>query len=235
VGNPEENMLSFQAEQRAKNTARGIANEKVNRLDVTFYVLNENCKELLAIIEYCEEKSVGIHAELIPALREIGRRLHNYVAAVKTYVDHSRRVVEDVYEGQPFLIEYTDQVAQRFTNDGLIRFVHDLRNYTLHRDLPMSIMQISFDGPTQTMETQVMIDIEALSVWDKWTSKSREYMAGIGEKASLRGILTRYMTSVEDFRDWFKKRRKELFAEESSETERRRQEIREMIDEGSDG
>src|SRR5687768_1473513 len=61
------------------------------------------------------------------------RQFHNYLASAKTLVDHTRRLVEDVYKNTEFLEEYEVKKREQFAGKPLINFVQKLRNYTLHR------------------------------------------------------------------------------------------------------
>ena len=64
---------------------------------------------------------------------EIARRLLNFVAAAKALVDNTRNFMSANYSGTDFRKEYQAHVDQELAPDPLVQFIHNLRNYMLHK------------------------------------------------------------------------------------------------------
>lgn len=76
--------------------------------------------------------------------KEIARLLHNYVAAVKSLVEHTRNAIREKYANTRFFAEYQDRITRDFANDPLIQFVQDLRNYMLRKNLHAASLTLEF-------------------------------------------------------------------------------------------
>ena len=112
-----------------------------------------NQRELMEMIEAIDSNAndlailmagnVRHHEERKGLFTELIRRLHNYLASVVTFVDHTRNLMRS-YEGSHTHSEYEQRVAA-VTAHGLARFVTKLRSYLLHYRLPQVGVQVSFD------------------------------------------------------------------------------------------
>jgi len=88
---------------------------------------------------------------LVKFNREVTRLLHNFVAAAKSLVEHTRNHMRAKYAGTDFKKEYQARIDQNFTRDPLVQFVEDLRNYMLHKSLAAaSLILISDQGKLAT-------------------------------------------------------------------------------------
>jgi len=110
-----------------------------------------NFKELKKACEIVENPEIGLKLMSqsmrgslgVQAHMEINRLFHNFLAAAKTLVDHTRVFVEDHYSGTPLKQAYEQKVQAELANDPLTKFVQDFRNYMLHKGLPNSSMSLS--------------------------------------------------------------------------------------------
>lgn len=236
VGEKSENVRLMEGIEQLNNTPGSRVIEQINRLDVSFYTFNLNHNDMMEAIELLERDDVGKamlkvaaahdnYTKLRPALKEIVRRLHNFVAAAKTLVEHTRIIAREMFKGHEFMGEYEKAIADTFTNNGLIQFVQGLRNYILHRDLPMSVIQFTFDVETGKVQNRVMMDLDSLRSWDGWKPAATEYMAATGKDASLGEIISLYTSTVVGFHNWFSEKQRKLHADELAETEKLRLEL----------
>ncbi|MCE1169661.1 MAG: hypothetical protein LWX70_16400 [Sphingobacteriia bacterium] len=142
------------------------------------------------------------------AHRELSRLLHNFVAASKTLVDHTRVFIKEKYENTCISSEYQNQINQTFVNSPVSKFVHDLRNYMLHKGLPNSHMYIEFtQDPTKPengdeLKSGFRLDTKSLLKWENWHQLAKEYIKDAGEYIDLNEVITDYCALVERFYLW---------------------------------
>jgi hypothetical protein len=160
---------------------------------------------------------------------EVTVRLHNFVASVMTLVEHTRILVRSRWSGSEFFEEY-DQRIERFRTSPVARLVQDMRDYTLHRKLPVTGAQISSTGPPM-----VFLDVPQLIVWKGWTKEAQEYLRQAGDAVPLRPLIDEYEQLAEDLYTWMERRIREIHAEdweELQELEERLAELEELDRQG---
>ncbi len=200
-----------------------------NSLDV----FRGNHAELKRFLVHVVSPSVAVHMwaeqhryRLDYAQREAARLLHNYVAAAFSLVDSTRAFVEKHYFDTKLLDEYEGRVKRDFAEAPLHRFLQQLRNYTMHNQLPPMKAINSFkkrdDGGTD-FDNSFWLDAEKLWERGDWTGKAREYLESMGEKAKLEDIVDAYEPVVTGFHGWLTDRIRqehEVAIEETLELER---------------
>jgi len=133
--------------------------------------------------------------------------LHNYVAAVKSLVDH-QRIVSETYLAGENRDRYQDEVKRRFINSPGSQFVQQLRDYLLHVRLPVTAGSFSFargtDGPEHgSVAHSITLDVPSMMKWKKWNLRSREYFKRSGDNLDLHEALAIYYADADDFHNWF--------------------------------
>lgn len=118
----------------------------------------ENLKNALELMDQNNRKATERY------LNEISRLLHNFLASAKTLIDHTRIFIDKNYKETKIFQLYTEKVKIAFKNDGLSKFIQDLRNFILHRGLPYTGLSLTPD-----LETTVFLDRDLMLDWDKWT------------------------------------------------------------------
>ncbi len=133
--------------------------------------------------------------------REINRRFHNFLAASKTLIDHTRVFMADHYANTDLLSQYQERIKHDLAEDELCRFVQDLRNYALHYELPISIMNFKYtrdEGAT----TGVYIVTHELQQWSGWSAPSMNFLAQQREEIFPLKIVNDYSAKIEAFHQW---------------------------------
>lgn len=80
-----------------------------------------------------------------------------------------------------------------------IPFMQDLRNYTLHRTLPLLAHRLSMtkvNTPEQRMESEVELSVGALVQWEGWSAASKGFLASKGDAIALRPVVRRHRELV---------------------------------------
>lgn len=158
------------------------------------------------------------------AHREIARHLHNFLAAAKTLVDHTRALVAEHYDGTPLQAAYQDRLNTGPGREPVVAFVHDLRNYMLHKGPPGTSMFVRFDrddpGTDATIKTGIQLELTSLATWPKLTARARQFIADRGDKLDFRQFVDDYLTHVRALHAWLDRELETLHREDLIETAR---------------
>lgn len=192
--------------------------EYLNRRKLRAFTVNifhGNFSELMKACELVENPEVGLklmseeHRETLgtQAHMEVMRLFHNFLAAAKSLIDHTRVFVDDHYRDTPLMQAYQQKIQADFADDPLMRFIQDLRNYMLHRALPGGSMSLSVsrnpDTNAHDMKSTVGIDKKAIETWGKWTKPSLAFLAAADDEIQISQISRAYGERVEEFAKWF--------------------------------
>ncbi len=125
------------------------------------------------------------------------RYFHNFLAAVKTVVEHTRNMMRSDLIAEEHRLEYIEEVKNRFS-DNMSKFIEDFRNYTLHFGLPKISHVCSI--PEETW--QVSLNLNELHDWDGWTSRSKEFMREHLEQIRLSWLVAAYQKKAMEMHEW---------------------------------
>ena len=167
--------------------------KRIEHLGISANIFEANYHELMSKIEYFKSDdamSLWDYRNSIQMdnyLKEITRLLHNFVASALTLVEHTQIIARELYGTQPFWEEYRCEVAQKLSTNPNVQFVHNLRNYILHYDLP-----VTFASLTPECEQLVKIKIHTLREWSGWRGLSRQYLDSLGDEEKIEDIVAAY-------------------------------------------
>ena len=176
-------------------------------------ILEANFRELKAIPDQFDTDRTLIHAASYPARRalllEFVRRLHNYLAAAKTLVDHTRAFRSRHVSDAAFDAECDDRVKQ-LLDDPVIKFLQDLRNPVLHSCLPRVELTITDTAPDDQLRTQLTLSVKELLTMHDWSVAARRYIEEAQEGyyvdnkyVDLGAVAVRYQQTIATFYNWF--------------------------------
>lgn len=208
---PEGHREQVQAEMRAH--PGGKAHLRWKGLMRTLDVHERNGREMNALlarvanspelgIEMFQNTAPPIVREQIEA--EVDQRLHNYVASAATLVDHTRRMLTK-YEDTRFYEAYE---ARRSTisHSPVARFIKDLRNYLLHRELPFVGNTVTIgrtsEGTFEDARAEMELLCSSLLSWDGWTAPARDFIRASGDTIKLRDVLTQHIALIRELYKW---------------------------------
>ena len=199
----------------AIHSSRGM--EHINRSRQRSFSLNifrMNSQELIEITRRVNDPDEGLRLMYLhnreageQTHREFARRVHNFVAASLTLVDHTRNFMREHYSGAPVLERYQARIGAELAPDPLVRFVQDLRNFMLHKGLPNSEMFLNFESNPYlseggVMETGIRIRSAPLLEWDKWSPPARRFIEGAGEFVDILNVAEVYTDKIGAFHNW---------------------------------
>lgn len=139
--------------------------------------------------------------------REVTRRVHNFVAASLTLVEHTRIFMREHYSGTPIFAWYQAKIDVEFVNEPLVKFVQDLRNFMLHKGLPESEMFLNFQSNPDlpngggVLATGIRIKSDKLSAWGGWSAPARTYIETSGQFIDIRNFAEGYTDKITSFHD----------------------------------
>jgi hypothetical protein len=175
-------------------------------LNAVFY---RNLGELVRLLVYATDLTVGI--ELATGSNperqrefnaQLTQRLHNYVAASSSLVDHSRHLMR----GRPdAIVSQVEAQKSTLLEHPEIAFIKDLRNYTLHRSLPPVLHRAAMTGlntPAPGSESEVTMSAEDLLGWDRWGSAAKAFLRGQTGDLALRPVIETHGYEMYKFNDW---------------------------------
>ncbi len=166
-----ENKSGVDAYQYFQKIQNCSGRKFINKLHSRSFSLNTfqiNSLELLEATKKIRDPDLGLplmsegnREAGVQAHREINRYIHNFVASAKTLVDHTRVFMEEEYSGQSVMAEYLSKVKGALANEPVVKFVHDLRNYMLHKGLPNSQMFIELKKSVipQMLDFSVLVEL----------------------------------------------------------------------------
>jgi hypothetical protein len=132
---------------------------------------------------------------------EIARLLLNFVAAAKALVDNTRNFMDD-YSDTDFRKEYQARIDQEFVPDPLVQFIHDLRNYMLHKSFfAASLIKIESQG--LVYKSYVALTPDRLREWDKWNATARRYLDTLDGQPDLQEVINLYRNKVMQTWQWY--------------------------------
>jgi hypothetical protein len=195
-------------------TARRIA-----QFDFSIELFEQNYAELEAFLQYLEAPFIVINLAPLNerwrqhiAMREVTYRLHNYVAAAQSLIDHARVLYIELYQPQGLFPDYPDEVVRRFAANPLAQFVRKLRNMAQHYRLPNIRLNTSVvPGPLSTgVRGQWLLTVADLSQWSGWNPPAKEYLTAAGETLDIHRVVTDYHGQIMEFYKWFKSRQSQI-------------------------
>lgn len=203
------------------NTQQEILDSKgmqyINRMhsrSFSINIFNINTIELLELISHINDPNEGVNILMQDNRqgsdqlhREINRKIHNFVASAMTLVEHTRNFMREFYSETNILKDFENQIKSELSQDTLIKFIQDLRNYMVHNGLPPTQMFMEFknhmDGSGAGITTTgVRIRTDKLLEWSRWTNSAKEYLQSIGEFIDIYTMTTEYHSKILEFHDW---------------------------------
>src|SRR5437870_888912 len=113
--------------------------EDFKGLDLSLYVFHTNFKELYALItgittnpQAAQLYTVENQEKLYLVGYDIVRRIHNFVASVKSLVDHTRNTHRKLYKDTDLFPDYQERINTDFAHNPQSQFIQELREYAQH-------------------------------------------------------------------------------------------------------
>jgi hypothetical protein len=205
-----------------------------------FYIFNRNYNEFQrllmiygtpqAILQFFDDEK---RDEFHIINNELNRCFHNYVASSQTLAEHTRIIIRESYKNSEFMNEYQERVDYSFKCNPVSVFIKDLRNFTLHYSLPITLPQVEFSQDLktkrQTASSKAVLQKDSLLHDYKWDSISRHYLDGFSEEIDLMGVINQHHEIFLSFYEWLFNRLKEIHAPELNWLENETAELHRLV------
>ncbi|OXR46705.1 hypothetical protein B7C42_01681 [Nocardia cerradoensis] len=212
--------MSVEQERREALLSQLPGKEHYDRFDGlnrASQVFSGNGQELSGLLRHFI--GTDLHVERLPDGYdvEVMRRFHNYVASVATLRDVQRathrklwpdRVSPDDSQNQKTVWEveiYSPKAEEVFGSDS-IKFLFDLRNFTVHYSIPPLTLGTTIrweGGGPVVQENKVELKRAELLKYRKWGSAAKRYLKSHEGDIDFLSILEEYSTAAREFYEWF--------------------------------
>jgi hypothetical protein len=146
-------------------------------LQTSHYILLNNVRELLAIPErFASDRSLLAYenrAGRETLLLEFVRRLHNYLAAVKTLVDHTR-TFRSRHVCSPSFDSECERRLQQLRDTPVVKFLQEFRNPVLHSQLPR--VALTTTDQNGQLRRQLTLSVAETLAMHTWSVSARQYI-----------------------------------------------------------
>lgn len=149
---------------------------------------------------------------------EFARLLHNFLASARMLVDVTRRWVRQQFGESEFLDTYQEEISRRFQKNVQAQFLEDLRNFALHRSLPLSMPELRMQKVSETRlksSLGIVLLKDHLLEWDRWSELARiQIDMALGGEVDILSVCKQYFSNVTEFTQWLFWQVRELFDDE---------------------
>ena len=197
--------------------------DRIEHFGLSVQVFHINVGELVGLIDQREHPTNALPLRSRERSFERYRfslmliaKLHNFVSAAKSLVDHAHRF-RDQLESAVFKKRYNRMAAECFRESPLVGFINDLRQYAIHCEvLPMSVYEEW--SPSPRFEVCLPRDYLA-SKKDRWHAPAKRYLETAPERIALRPVVVEYVKQIDRFYDEVKALLREEHADDLREVE----------------
>lgn len=237
--------LSFaELVERLEHHPGKTVNTHRRSITVSFYIFHQNYQELVKLLDaLAKPETIHLRAteqrenhEIV--MREVARRLHNFLCAAESLGSHARRIIKIMYNGMPFEKEYLNRVQETF-HTPFAGFVQDMRDFMVHRAvLPFSDrIYVKLDnGKVVNRYLGICLTRSSLLKWERWQASSRKYLEGLdNDEIDLLEVVSRYASTVRSFYRWLDQKQRQIHGNELEEFRKFQDEIRRRLREQEGG
>jgi hypothetical protein len=197
----------------------------LEKLSLYFYVFKKNYIELVRLLRGAQSpesfEKIWVQDkqnEMTAVLMEISRLLQNFIASAPALVHHTRKSIRNWYANDSFLGEYQSKVDDLFADDPIAAFIEDLRNYTLHYVLPVTVATYKqYEDPDtgnhKSSQAIIVHASELLQSGWKW-KKGADFLSRTEEEIVIEAIADHYYDKSEELYNWIQQSLREKHAEE---------------------
>lgn len=128
--------------------------------------------------------------------------LTNFLSSMNMLIDHARRFVSAYPNKCKFVIDYNKKIDEYFKGSTQHIFLKNLRNYCLHRALPLAEFEWSFSGTSLFENNIIKLNLDKLLEFEGFNESTRQYLVEMGD-IIIEDIIEEYMETITNFYKWF--------------------------------
>jgi len=172
---------------------------EIERLKDSEEIYEGNCYELINALSSNWTKNEGLK-----------RKLHNFLAANSTIIDHTRRLVNSYPQVKNIISE---RIKKDFEESPLNNFIKDLRNYFSHYSLPLMTGEIKLKNYNLVV-TQPILFKEELLKWAGWNKYSKSFILNSESDLIVRNIIVEHYNRMAELYTYLRQSLIEVYNEE---------------------
>lgn len=173
---------------------------EIEKFKETEYIYEQNCHELIGALSYSNKNG-----------KDLKRKLHNYLTANSTIIDHTRKLLKNCPELSE---EIGIKIKKEFESLPISNFIKNLRNYITHHSLPLTLRPIRLEKDDFVIGS-VVFDRNTLLKWSGWNKQSKMFLIKSESDLIVRDIISEHYNKMADFYSWIEnimnKEYKEVF------------------------
>lgn len=172
-------------------------------LNNSYYMVQKNYQEFMMYLKKYESDislmGMGNDANRHLAMMETLRTLHNYLASVLSFIDHTRNFIKnECQELNKSMLSQINSLSQ----NGCVKFTREFRNYVQHKNLPNPSMKLTYTREPNSLEQKIYLNKKELLEWDKWSSGSKKYIESWGDELTLNKLFEEYQKLNSEHYKW---------------------------------
>lgn len=179
--------------------------QKLRGLNHTKIIFNRNYFWLVQLEKYLagnmEIIELRNHDKLDDFQIEFARHLHNYLASVKSLIDHTRVLKKKLSLDEKFEEKYKEQQKTLLGTDT-ITFIQQLREYVQHYELLPTGVEVLINDNDKEKIT-LILTTSSLKEFSNWKAASLRVLQTCSKNVDIFILLKEYQISVEKFYKWF--------------------------------
>ena len=190
------------------NSKGFIAHINYEMLRTSFQIFSVNFSELRNFINTMNNpevilKTMGIENQ--DKFDYVGlflqQKFSNYLNSALMLIDHSRNFIKGYDINCTLKKNYNKKVSVEFVENGLHRFIQDMRVYMFHYKLPIATSTVKFTK--ENITHTISLSKSSLLGWDNWKNESKEWLEKQEKDIVMINFTAEYFNKVQSFYDWF--------------------------------
>lgn len=206
--------------------------QELTALNTSIYILDKNYQELDSFLVDLLEKPKWDYLFLVEnrhilhrVSEDIVRRLHNFVAAVLSLRDHTRRLYSKYYEEGGLIPDYERVAREAFADNPKAQFVQKLREYCQHYVSPLLSFQSAWNSGQKRPVRSAVLRKEELVRFKGWNAAAKQYLQDSTDSIDFLVAVRNYHSQVLEFYTWFQTHQERVHMDELSEFKKKEGEL----------
>lgn len=193
---------------------------KLRGLNQSRTILNRNYFWLLQLRKLIQNKAELLELRNITQMSdfqlEFARNLHNYLASVKSLVDHTRVLKRKLNLDKNFENWYKQQRKKLLGTDAIV-FIQQLREYVQHYSLLPSGVHVKIADSNDSEKITLILDAPILRKFSDWKTESLRILERYPKNIDIFKLIGEYQNSLNKFYEYFYDKLETIFKKELAE------------------
>ena len=157
-------------------------------MNINYYdMMEKNFEEVIKIINQFEQnrESFVYEKESVPYIKELNRLLINALGSFFCFINHYEYILKTRFEKDTLSEPFKKICSNYFDNHFEYRFLYKLRNYAIHCNIPVSLIQSTQNNPKRSF----YINVNALLSELKKKKKVKEDLESLKSNLEVKSFI----------------------------------------------